>query len=109
MRARGFLPDNVPRQRAARRTGWKEPFRISLGPPRPHRKEPCRRNVAPHRRSTVSTGVECVERLFGLAPKSRFVAVQTFKCAAIEVGQTQETVRQMADRGFVLAAEVIAV
>ena len=33
--------------------------------------------------SSVSTGVECVERLFGLAPKSRFVAVQTFKCAAI--------------------------
>jgi hypothetical protein len=31
----------------------------------------------------ISTRLERVERLFGLAPKRRFVSVQTFKCAAV--------------------------
>src|SRR5262249_37144362 len=46
---------------------------------------------------SVSAGVECVERLFGLTPKSRLVAVQAVKCAAIELSETQETVRQVSN------------
>jgi hypothetical protein len=62
------------------------PVRLAAGVPlsrvrREFARERAVRNRLPP--LAVSTRVKRVERLFGLAPKGRFVSVQPFKCAAI--------------------------
>ena len=36
------------------------------------------------------------QRLHGLPPKGRFIAIEAFECTTAEVLETQETVRQLA-------------